>query len=128
MRILLAIVLMTAPLTRLWACSCLGQATPCSAAGVAAAAFTGTVLNITDLARPLPVGNTVPASNIRPSGPVSALPRPLRVVRMQLGEVLSGVDPGQKEIEIVTGKGGGDCGNPFQTGADYVVYAYKNAE
>jgi carboxypeptidase family protein len=47
---------------------------------------------------------------------------------MQLGEVLSGVDRSQKEIEIVTGLGGGDCGYEFQTGVDYVVYAYKNAE
>jgi hypothetical protein len=47
---------------------------------------------------------------------------------MQLGEVLSGVDRNQKEIEIVTGLGGGDCGYDFQIGADYVVYAYKNAE
>ena len=34
----------------------------------------------------------------------------------------------QKEIEIVTGTGGGDCGYEFQIGVDYVVYAYKNAE
>ena len=47
---------------------------------------------------------------------------------MQVGEVLSGVDPGRKEIEIVTGLGGGDCGYEFQTGADYFVYAYKNSE
>jgi hypothetical protein len=47
---------------------------------------------------------------------------------MQLGDVLSGVDRNQKEIEIVTGLGGGDCGYEFQTGVDYVVYAYKNAD
>jgi hypothetical protein len=47
---------------------------------------------------------------------------------MQIGEVLSGVDPRQKEIEILTGQGSGDCGYAFQIGVDYVVYAYKNAE
>jgi len=38
------------------------------------------------------------------------------------------VAPGQKEIEIATGRGGGDCGYPFQTGSEYVVYADKNSE
>jgi hypothetical protein len=47
---------------------------------------------------------------------------------MQVSEVLSGIAAGQKEIEIVTGLGGGDCGYPFQAGSDYFVYAYKNAE
>lgn len=47
---------------------------------------------------------------------------------MQIGEVLTGVDPGQKEIEIVTGMGGGDCGYAFQSGVDYIIYAYKNSE
>jgi hypothetical protein len=47
---------------------------------------------------------------------------------MRVGEVLSGVAPGENEIEIATGMGGGDCGYPFQPGEDYVVYAYKNAE
>jgi hypothetical protein len=47
---------------------------------------------------------------------------------MQVGEVLSGLAAGHKEIEISTGFGGGDCGYPFQVGMDYVVYAYKNAE
>ncbi len=54
--------------------------------------------------------------------------RTKRVVRMQIGEVLTGVDPAQKEIEIVTGGGGGDCGYLFHPGVDYVIYAYKNSE
>ena len=51
-----------------------------------------------------------------------------RIVRMQITEVLTGVDSGQQEIEIVTGMGGGDCGYSFKTGVDYIVYAYKNSE
>jgi hypothetical protein len=47
---------------------------------------------------------------------------------MRIGEVLSGVESGQQEIEILTGFGGGDCGFPFQTGSEYVVYAYKNSD
>ncbi len=54
--------------------------------------------------------------------------RTKRVVRMKIGEVLTGVDAAQKEIEIVTGMGGGDCGYSFQSGVDYIVYAYKNSE
>jgi hypothetical protein len=37
------------------------------------------------------------------------------------------VDASQKEIEILTGYGGGDCGYPFQLGGEYVVYAYQNS-
>lgn len=47
---------------------------------------------------------------------------------MQVREVLNGVGPGQQEVEIATGLGGGDCGFAFQVGADYVVYAYRNSE
>ena len=92
--------------------------------------FTGTVLDITNpVVRPLSFGNGRPALGNRASaGQVTPLARPLRVVRLRVGEVLSGVDAGQKEIEIATGSGGGDCGYEFQTGVEYVVYAYKNAE
>lgn len=47
---------------------------------------------------------------------------------MQIAEALSGLDFGQKEIEIATGSGASDCGYPFEVGMDYLVYAYKNAE
>ena len=136
-RILLAIVFLSAPATRLSACSCVGPGTPCSAAGSSAAVFTGRVLDITDVpAHPLPAGNNGRALARRRQGDFPAqrgrdfapLSRSLRVVRLQLGEVLSGVDRSQKEIEIVTGSGGGDCGYEFQTSVDYVVYAYKNRE
>jgi len=49
-------------------------------------------------------------------------------VRIRIGEVLSGVEPGQQEIEIFTGFGGEDCGYPFHIGAEYVVYAYTNPD
>jgi hypothetical protein len=38
------------------------------------------------------------------------------------------VSPGQQEIAISTGLGGGDCGFPFQRGLEYVVYAFRNSE
>ena len=59
--------------------------------------------------------------NDSPSRP--PFPSHNRVVRIQIAEVLTGVDPGQKEIEILTGMGGGDCGYAFQSGMDYIVYA-----
>lgn len=129
MRVLLGIVLMTVPLTRLLACSCVGPGTPCLAVGSAAAVFSGTVLDIADPARPLPGGIASSALASRPRvGSVAHVSWPLRVVRMQVGEVLSGIGPGQSQIEIVTGMGGGDCGYAFRVGVDYVVYADKNAE
>jgi hypothetical protein len=52
----------------------------------------------------------------------------LRVVRLSIGDVLTGVDAPQKEIEILTGFGDGDCGYLFQVGMEYVIYAYMNSE
>jgi hypothetical protein len=128
-RALLGVVLMIVPLTRVLACSCAGPGNPCSAAGRAAAVFTGTVLDIIEPARPLPGGIGSSAMASRPAvGSVASVPRPFRMVRMQVGEVLTGIGSGQKQVEIVTGLGGGDCGYAFQVGLDYVVYAYKNAE
>jgi hypothetical protein len=49
------------------------------------------------------------------------------MVRIQVGDILSGIRAGQRQIEILTGMGGGDCGYAFRVGVDYVVYAYKNA-
>lgn len=132
MRLLIAAALVVLPWPRLWACSCIGVSTPCAAAGASAAAFTGTVVSIVNAPPPI----VAPAASPTQTGRLPAsrfagspqLPRSLRTVRIRIGEVLSGVEPGQQEIEILTGLGGGDCGYPFQTGADYVVYAYKNSD
>ncbi len=42
--------------------------------------------------------------------------------------MLTGVNAKQKEIEIVTGMGGGDCGYSYRSGVAYVIYARKNSE
>jgi hypothetical protein len=132
MRILLAIPFIALLAPRLDACSCSTPGTPCHAAGIAAAAFTGTVLDTTwHPMQPFAVNNEPAAGRRRLSAtpdPTRPIPRALYVVRIQVAEVLSGIAPGQKEIEVVTGGGGGDCGYPFQVGMDYVVYAFKNAE
>ena len=133
MRILLAIPFIALLAPRLDACSCSTPGTPCHAAGIAAAAFTGTVLNMTwNPVQPFQVDGLRAGqrglSASRVADPMRPIPRAFYVVRIQVAEVLSGIAPGQKEIEVVTGGGGGDCGYPFQAGMDYVVYAFKNAE
>jgi len=132
MRVMVLIVLLLAPLSPVWACSCVpGSVPPCQAAWDYAAVFTGTVIDIADPAPP-PQPQTAGPKTSRPSMIYSPTAPPLssrkRVVRIQIAEVLNGVDPGQKEIEILTGMDGGDCGYAFQSGVDYIIYAYKNSE
>ena len=132
MRILLAVLFFLSRASRLDACSCEGPGTPCHAAGQSAAAFAGTVVEITFVPAQFPVEAT--AASVarrlagREPGGFARIKPGFRIVRMRLGEVLSGVAPGQNEIEIVTGLGDGDCGYPFRPGVEYVVYASKNAE
>jgi len=132
MRLIVAVALIVVPGPGLWGCLCAGGSTPCNAAGSAAAAFTGTVLNIADPPAPIVIRGDVPTGDRRMAYPLadnSTRPeRRLRTIRIRIGDVLSGVEPGRQEIEILTGFGGGDCGYPFQTGAEYVVYAYKNSD
>ena len=89
--------------------------------------FTGTVIDITEPPPPKTEARGQALSR-RAADDLPPSPWPKRVVRMKIGDVLSGVETGQKEIEIVTGNGGGDCGYAFRSGVDYVVYAYKNSE
>ena len=133
MRVMVLIASLVAPLAPVWACSCVpGSEPPCQAAWNYTAVFTGTVIDIAEPA-PLPQPQTAGPKPIRPFIYYDSKSRPplssrKRVVRIQIAEVLNGVDPGQKEIEIVTGMGGGDCGYAFQAGVDYIIYAYKNSE
>ncbi|MBV9396474.1 MAG: carboxypeptidase regulatory-like domain-containing protein [Bryobacterales bacterium] len=124
MRIAAAVLLACAPA---WACSCVGKGTPCSAAGISDAVFTGIVLDILDPPPPQPVPTAGPQTGRRTASQ-PPLPFPQRTIRIRVGEVLSGIGMGQQEVEVLTGKGGGDCGFPFQPGVDYIVYANKNAD
>jgi hypothetical protein len=131
MRVLVVLLaLSTVQPARLWGCSCAGRAsTPCAAAGAADAAFSGTVLNISDSFSPIVTGSVgIGVARRRTQDATPTPRRPLRTIRIQVGEVLAGVPPGQKEIEIRTGKGGGDCGYPFQIGQAYVIYAFEDAD
>lgn len=129
MRVVITAALIVITLPRLWGCSCLGSGTPCDAAGKASAAFIGTVLEISEPTRPVGFATTRTGLGRRTAGDgPTFLPRPLRKVRIQIHEVLNGVDPTETEIEVLTGQGGGDCGYTFQVGTDYVIYAYNNSE
>ena len=129
MRVFVAVAWIGIALPRLWGCSCLGSGTPCDAAGRASATFIGKVLDITEPARPVASVTAETALGRRIVGDVPVLlPHPLRRVRIQIHEVLSGVDSTRSDIEVLTGQGGGDCGYPFQAGTEYVLYAYNNAE
>ena len=102
-----------------WGCTCAGSPTgtpPCQYAWAYTAIFTGTVTGMMDPG-PLRV----------PAGAPAAAPLffPQRKVRIDITEALTGLDRNQKEIEIETGLGGGDCGYGFQRGLEYIVYASK---
>jgi 5-hydroxyisourate hydrolase-like protein (transthyretin family) len=89
------------------ACTCAGTRMPCEAYWNASAVFLGTVSYSTtttskqgdfDLAR--------------------------RVFRFYVDKAFRGVEG--KEVEVLTGYGGGDCGYEFQLGGQYLVYAHRN--
>lgn len=82
---------------------------PCQEVWNSAATFSGTVLSVT------------PPRDRQVSFPQ-------RTVRLVIKETFSGLAAEQKEVEVVTGMGGGDCGIPFERGVDYLVYAYKNGD
>jgi hypothetical protein len=113
-----------------WACSCgvIGSNPPCQAAWNVSAVFTGTVIDIAEpsIAPQAPSGSTT--GRQLANAPRPPLQPQMRAVRLQVGEVLNGIERGLKEVEVLTGRGGGDCGYDFHMGEDYVVYAYKNSE
>jgi hypothetical protein len=69
--------------------------------------FLGTVLATTAL----PPGHAVKFSESRK-------------VRIRVDDSFGGLPAGMREIEVLTGTGGGDCGVPFQIGDVYLVYSY----
>lgn len=90
------------------ACSCLPQPPWCGGLGGSSGpVFVGTAVAITAL-------------------PISADELPFlrsRKIRFQVKESFGGLAPGQSQIDILTGHGGGDCGVDFERGATYLVSA-----
>jgi hypothetical protein len=84
------------------ACTCVGVGAPCQAFFEVSAVFVGKVLSVDDH---------------RES---SALTE--RRVRLEVAEAFRGVT--SQELDVDTGRGGGDCGYPFKLGESYLVYAH----
>jgi hypothetical protein len=69
--------------------------------------FLGTVLSVTDLPR---TGDNAFLS--------------LRRARIQVDESFGGIASGVREVDVLTGAGGGDCGVPFRAGEVYLIEAF----
>ncbi len=87
-------------------CSCPMSGPPCQAAATADSVFVGTVRGIESIDR----------------DPSSGFDR-LVLVRMDVERWFVNAVP--RQVEIVTGPGGGDCGYRFTNGGRYLVYAGK---
>lgn len=88
------------------ACTCARRATPCESYGAAAAVFVGTVKGVRTEDRS--------SKNEINWGPLA--------FKFAVEHSYLGVDG--TEVEVFTGRGGGDCGVSFRTGERYLVYAY----
>lgn len=93
------------------ACSCAGKTSPCESFGRADAVFVGTVVS----AREREQKKKTDSNNEIDWAPVGYK---FSVEQSYLG--VAGT-----EIEVFTGRGGGDCGYTFKTGERYLVYAYR---
>lgn len=90
------------------ACSCLDVDSPCQAYQSSDLVVVGVVTDIKDDAVDIAVEGVKIGSATR------------RWVRLRVEEPLKG---GAREMTVVTGAGGGDCGYPFNVGGRYLVYA-----
>ena len=95
------------------ACSCGSPGSPCESFGSASAVFVGTPVSVSENQRPKEKDATKFDWN-----PI--------VVKFSVEQSYLGVSG--TEIEIFTGRGGGDCGYRFKIGQRYLVYAtqYEN--
>jgi hypothetical protein len=94
------------------ACTCANQGSPCAAFGATPMVFVGHVVSIKK-----------DKAEINRFG-VKEVIRTGLVAHMVVEETLKGIT--QKEVDVVTGGGGGDCGYHFIDGERYLVYAYPN--
>ncbi len=90
------------------ACTCARPGTPCESYGGADAVFVGTVIGVRNEDRSKENGFSLIALAFKFSVEHSYL----------------GVDG--TEVEVFTGRGGGDCGFGFGIGKRYLVYAYRS--
>lgn len=92
------------------ACTCAVGGSPCESYGSASAVFVGTVISVRESER----------RPVKDPKDVDWVP-----VAYQFSVEQSYLGVAGTEVEIFTGRGGGDCGLSFPTGARYLVYAYR---
>lgn len=91
-----------------FACSC-GSSPGCpTLGGPFGPVFVGTVLEVTETGNPAFLSG--------------------RRARIQVSESFGGLSPEAKEIDVLTGRGGGDCGVPFKPGEQYLVAAFLSKD
>lgn len=94
-----------------FACSCVPTFGCPGLGGSAGPVFLGTVLRVTDLP---------------PTGAATFLSS--RKARIQVNESFGGLAPDVREIDVLTGLGGGDCGVPFKPSEVYLVDAFVSKD
>jgi len=105
-------VALTVLAARAEACSCFAGQPPCAAYGAASAVFVGTA---TDSRVREPKAKTREEVDWTPV-----------VVKFAVLQPFLGVQGA--EVEVATGRGGGDCGYQFRKGETYLVYASRGAD
>ncbi len=93
------------------ACTCAWTTACQGPGGNAYPVFLGTVLEVTDVSRG---ANSEFLST--------------RKTRLRVDESFGGLAPDTREVEVYSGKGGGDCGVPFRPGEVYLVRAHAGKE
>lgn len=89
------------------ACSCAGEGTPCQEYWEVTAVFIGTVIE----------GRIVTVKE-------GDFEHQMNAVRLSIDEAFRGVEGA--EVEVLTGRGGGDCGFGFRRAQQFLVYAYRS--
>src|ERR1041385_2822420 len=100
--------------TKAFGCRCMGPLPPCQQFGQSTAVFIGTPISVSVKERPA----TRDANDEDLWTPVT--------FKFTVDQSFLGAPA--KEIEVSTGRGGGDCGYQFKLGTPYVVYAYGSAK
>lgn len=90
-------------------CSCVGPQDVAAAVQSADAVFTGSVVSVRDTV----VG-----------GGSAHGPWSMRRVTLRVKRAWKGAET--RDVIVLTGMGGGDCGFPFQRGKTYLVYAHRS--
>jgi hypothetical protein len=109
-----------------FACKCIGVPSPSVAFAEADEVFAGTVIDIAPVSVDATTGEVIPDDPR--DGPVEqaeetqSIMFPMNQVKFQVAESWKGSNTITRVV--LTGRGGGDCGYPFEQGSGYLVYAY----